>query len=155
MIDDTEKYLRDLSSFDPAIRNRATHELWGLWYKQAGEMAEVRLREGVHLIESRLLDKAEKLFLNLIADYPDFPEGHNKLATVLFLNGKFLDSIKECQSSLTLNPNHFGAWNGLGLCLYNIGRYDEAIASFQKALQIQPHSQNNLQLIARCRGKLN
>ena len=155
MVDDTDKYLRDLASGDPAVRDKATHELWGLWHKQAGQRAEERLMDGVRLIETRSLDKAEKLFLNLVADYPDFPEGHNKLATVFYLNGKFIDSIKECRSSLTLNPNHFGAWNGLGMCLYNLGKYNEAIESFQKALQIQPHSTGNRHLIARCRGKLN
>lgn len=152
---DEEKYLRDLADSDPKIRNKATHALWSRWYKQAGNHAESLLLQGVKLMEEKLLDKAEEVFLNLTVDFPNFSEGHNKLATVFFLNGKYKDSIKECQSSLSLNPNHFGAWNGLGMCLYNLGKYNEAIEPFQKALQIQPHATVNRQFIARCRGKLN
>ena len=154
-MDKAEKYLKDLASDNPDVRGRATSELWDMWYQEAGDVAESRLREGIHLMEARRFHEAEKHFVGLVADYPEFPEGHNKLATILFLNGKYKGSLKECRVSLNLNPNHFGAWNGMGMCLYNLCKYDEAISAFAKALAIQPHAMANRQFIARCRGKLN
>lgn len=154
-MDNAEKYLKDLASADPDIRSRATSELWDMWYREAGDEAETRLREGIHLMEAKKLREAEKHFAHLAGDYPKFPEGHNKLATIFFLNGKYKDSLKECRISLNLNPNHFGAWNGMGMCLYNLGQYNDAISAFAKALAIQPHAPANRQFIARCRGKLN
>jgi len=52
-------------------------------------------------------------------------------------------------------PYHFGALNGMGLCLFDLRRYEEAITYFQKALEIQPYAVNNHSYIARCRANLN
>lgn len=154
-MDQTEKYLKDLASDDPDVRRHATSELWDMWYREAGDEAETLLREGIHLMEAKKFHNAEIHFKRLAGDYPEFPEGRNKLATILFLNGKYNDSLKECRVSLQLNPNHFGAWNGMGMCLFNLGRYNEAIDAFANALAIQPHAKANRVFIARCRGKLN
>ena len=54
-----------------------------------------------------------------------------------------------------MNPNHFGAWNGLGLCHYQLANYPTAIKSFKTALSNQPYADFNKVYIARCRGQLN
>ena len=97
----------------------------------------------------------EKIFFELLRKYPSFPEAHNKLATVLYLKGNYAESVEECKTTLKMNPVHFGAWNGLGICLFNLGQYPEAIKCFKKALEIQPFAKNNRIYIARCRGNLN
>ena len=68
---------------------------------------------------------------------------------------KYNESIKECEIALEMNPNHFGAWNGLGLCHYQLANYPMAIESFKTALSIQPFADFNKLYIARCRGQLN
>ena len=47
---------------------------------------------------------AQKEFENLVVDYPEFAEAHNKLATVLYLQRKYNESIKECEITLKMNP---------------------------------------------------
>jgi len=69
--------------------------------------------------------------------------------------GKFEESVKECEEVLRRIPHHFGALNGMGLCLFDLQRYEEAIRYFQKALEIQPYAVNNRSYIARCRANLN
>lgn len=150
-----QKLLRDLKSPDSAIRTRATRDLWNYWHKEAGDGAEARLIEGVHLMERDRLEDAAQTFALLAEDFPGFPEAHNKLATVLFMLEQYKESIAECKIALHSNPDHFGAWNGMGLCLYNIGRFDKAIGSFEKALSIQPYAEINQIFIERCRRKLN
>ncbi len=154
-MNDLQKLLDDLKEPDPSVRKRATAALWLRWHEEAGEEATSRLQRGIQLLNENQLDDAEELFTVLASDYPEFSEAHNKLATVLFLNGNYALSIKECKTTLDLNPHHFGAWNGLGLCLYQTGHFQEAIRSFQQALEIQPYSQTNRVYIAKCRGKLN
>jgi tetratricopeptide (TPR) repeat protein len=39
---------------------------------------------------------------------------------------------------LKIDPNFKDAWNDKGLCLINLGRYEEAIACYDKALKIDP-----------------
>ena len=66
-----------------------------------------------------------------------------------------IQAIKECEVTLRMNPNHFGAWHGKGLCLYKLASYSEAIESFRSALKIQPYADINRVYIATCMGNLN
>ena len=43
-------------------------------------------------------------------------QGYNRRATVLFLLGRYQESIEDCQLVLELNPYHFGAASGMGMC---------------------------------------
>ena len=101
------------------------------------------------------LDDALMVFHALVDDCPDFTEAHNKLATLLFLMGQYDEAVKECEEVLQRIPHHFGALNGLGMCLYELKRFEQAIVVFQRALEIQPYAQINRTYIARCRASLN
>ena len=154
-MDKTEQYLEDLKSEDPAIREHATRELWILWHGQEGAEMEKELNEGTRLMDRQQHDEALEIFRSLVEKCPGFSEAHNKLATLLFMIGKFEESVKECEEVLRRIPHHFGALNGMGLCLFDLQRYEEAIRYFQKALEIQPYAVNNRSYIARCRANLN
>ncbi len=150
-----EELLKALKNEDPEKRKQATKALWSLWHGEAGESAKIKLNQGTAMMNSKKFSQAEEIFTNLISEFPKFAEAHNKLATLLYLEGEYLDSITECKVVLSLNSYHFGAWNGMGLCLFNLGKYAEAIHSFQSALEIQPFADVNRVYIARCRGNLN
>lgn len=147
--------LNDLKHEDPERRAQATQALWKIWYQEAGEPAEKEIHIGVALMESDNLLLAEKHFLRMVEIYPDFGEAHNKLATVQYMLGKYSAAIESCEKVTLANPHHFGAWNGAGLCKFQLGQFDEAIACFQNALDIQPYAEANSHYIARCRGNLN
>ena len=150
-----KEFLQDLLSKDSELRQTATRALWNIWFSLAGEKAESRIRNGTQQMDNRQYELAQQTFKDLVKDFPAFAEAHNKLATVLYIQRKYLQSIKECEITLQLNPNHFGAWNGHGLCLFQLARYTEAIKSFKKALIIQPYAEFNKVYIAKCRGQLN
>lgn len=152
---DPQQLLIDLKSPNPDTRNHATQELWLMWYREAGDEAEEELNRGTRLMGENHMDQAQQVFNHLITNFPDFAEAHNKLATLLFLMEKYEDSVFECEQTLKLNPNHFGALHGLGMCQYKLARYDQALKSFERALEIQPYADANRGYIARCRGKLN
>lgn len=65
-------------------------------------------------------------------------QAHNKRATVLYLMHRYEESIEACQLVLQLNPHHFGAASGMGMC--HLGREDHvaALAAFETALAINP-----------------
>ena len=150
-----KQLLKNLLSDNPQLRQTATRALWDLWLGQSGEKAEFRIRKGTKIMDIGQHELAQKEFESLVVDYPKFAEAHNKLATVLYLQRKYNESIKECEITLKMNPNHFGAWNGLGLCHYQLANYPTAIESFKNALAIQPFADFNKVYIARCRGQLN
>ena len=150
-----KELLQDLLSGNAQLRQTATKALWNLWLSQAGEKAESRIRTGTKQMDRRQYELAQQEFENLVMDYPKFAEAHNKLATVLYMQRKYVQSIRECQITLKMNPNHFGAWNGLGLCHYELAHYQKAIESFNTALTLQPYADFNKVYIAKCRGQLN
>ena len=150
-----EKLLADLHSQIPEQRQSATMALWSFWYIEAGELGELEIQKGVDLMDQKSPEQAQFHFESIIKKYPDFAEAHNKLATVLYITEDYEEAIKECEVTLGMNPNHFGAWHGKGLCLYKVARYSEAIESFKSALEIQPYADINRVYIATCRGNLN
>ena len=154
-MEDIKKLLSNLHSKAPDLRNSATMALWNYWYFEAGEVAESHIRKGEDLLSSKKFKEAQACFERVIETYPEFAEAHNKLATVLFLLGDYENSINECKVTLKMNPNHFGAWHGMGLGLFKLARYPEAIESFKSALEIQPYANINRKYIATCMGNLN
>lgn len=154
-MDKTEQYLEDLKNGDPAVRENATRALWILWHEQEGPVMEMELNGGTELMDRQQHDEALVVFQSIIERCPDFSEAHNKLATLLFMMGRFEESVKECEVVLQKIPHHFGALNGLGLCLFDLHRYEEAAQTFKKALAVQPYAETNRRYIARCRANLN
>lgn len=154
-MENIERLLNDLKSSDRKVRKQATQSFWIRWYQQCGPAAEQRLYEGIRHMDSGHLPQAREVFAELAEAYPEFTEAHNKLATVLYLEGEYESAIRECQVVVDRVPHHFGAWNGMGMCLFHLGRLEEAITCFQKALEIQPYAETNLRYIGLCRGKLN
>ncbi|KAL7532367.1 hypothetical protein ACHAWF_004113 [Thalassiosira exigua] len=112
-------------------------ELWTLWYGERGPMNERRLRA----IEETLVDpdiwpKAEKQYLSLIQEYCGSSDGDsdasslnlsnwvepaNRLATLLFLMGKYEESKKWCDKILSAKPWHIGALSGVVMICMRMG----------------------------------
>ena len=138
-----KEHLQNLLSDNSDIRQTATRALWDLWLCQAGGEAESRIRRGTQEMDKAHYEIAQEVFEGLVLDFPDFAEAHNKLATVLYMQRIYSQSINECEVTLKLNPNHFGAWNGLGLCHYRLAHYQKAIDCFKMALSIQPFAEFN------------
>jgi tetratricopeptide (TPR) repeat protein len=47
-------------------------------------------------------------------------------------------TCEDYEKLIKTNPNDYKAWYGYGVVLRNLGRYEEAIASLDKALEIKP-----------------
>lgn len=146
--------LADLKSSDEAIRERATEDLWRIWFEQKGVYGLTMLRRSQVLLESGQVEEAEALLTELIREQPDFAEAWNRRAVMYYLQGRFFKAIADCKEVIRLNPIHFGAWHGLGLSYAAVGRYTEAIQAFHEVLAIQPHALINQKLILECTARL-
>jgi adenylate cyclase len=75
----------------------------------------------------------------LIALYPNYADGHAQLALDLVYAGQPEESLKAIRRAMRLDPRHpfFYVWiQGQGYFLME--RYDEAIAEFQKVIEVNP-----------------
>lgn len=146
--------LAALQSEDPQERQEATQRLWDRWFSAKGEEArQILLRIG-QLIERKQLLWAEDKLTQLIHKFPDFAEAYNQRAIARYLMEQWEEAVEDCQRVIALNPHHFGAFHGLGICYMATEDYRLALTAFQQALAIQPFSQINRQLIAECLNHL-
>ena len=67
-----------------------------------------------------------------------FAEAWNQRATALYLRGDLASAYADAEEAFRLNPYHFGARSGMGLCKFGMRCYDEALMMFESTLEINP-----------------
>ena len=128
-----------LASDDAVLVGLAERALWEIWCRSGVPEVDAVLQEGMAAVERGNFDSAVALFTTVIRMAPDFAEGYNKRATTYYLAGQYRLAIADCEVTQRLNPLHFGAASGQGLCHAALGQFDEAAACFHRALAIHPH----------------
>lgn len=151
---DVQSLLEKLKSPDEEVRQRATHELWRRWFEQKGVTGLEQIRRAEVWLEAGEFAEAETVLTQLIHDLPDFAEAWNRRAVLYYTTRQFKKALEDCKRVVQLNPIHFGALHGMGLCYAALGNYREAIHAFRQALEIQPYSIENQRLILECTSKL-
>lgn len=126
---------------DPDARVWAAAEeaLWQIWCRSGDPETDRLLSEGTLSMSARDFGRALAQFEAVIARAADFAEGYNKRATTYYLMGEHEKSIGDCDRTLALNPVHFGAMSGQGLCYLALRRLEQALDCFRRALAVHPH----------------
>lgn len=117
-------------------------QIWNIWFHHdgTGDAVDSLLKRGRYAVASEQLEFAEKLYSQLIEVAPDFAEGWNRRATVRYMRGDFNGSIADIEATLRLEPRHFGAISGLGLCRIALEDLAGAARAFRDVLAISPHA---------------
>jgi len=113
--------------------------IWAIWGRSGDQTVDTLMAEGIARLEQGEPDFALELFDRVVQLAPDFAEGWNKRATTLYAMGQFEKSIKDIDKVLALEPRHFGALSGLGLCDVRLGKDREALAAFELAAAVDPN----------------
>jgi tetratricopeptide (TPR) repeat protein len=146
--------LEHLKHADAAVRQQATQTLWQIWFQQKGYYGLHKLERCQMLLEAGALQAAEAMLTEIVTDLPDFAEAWNRRAVLYYLQGNYKQAIADCQQALSLNPIHFGALHGMGLCHMALEEYPLAIQAFRQALEIQPYALENQRMILECMASL-
>jgi tetratricopeptide (TPR) repeat protein len=133
------KIAEQLKHEDVIVNQMAEHALWSIWFRCGSKEANNQLGRGAQALGRRDFDHAIEHFSNAVEIDPTFAEGYNQRAIVHYLQERYHDSIKDCKACIQLMPCHFGAWSGQGHCHAHLGQIRHAIASYEHALQINPH----------------
>lgn len=141
-----------LRDSDPVVRDLALNALWAIWFRADSPENNALLEEVRDLINHERLREAVDLATRLIERTPDFAEAYNQRAIALFFLDRFAESAADCRRTLRRNPYHVGALAGLGKCYIELGRRDAALATFQRALHLQPYDAGLRQTIAAIRA---
>ena len=88
------------------------------------------------------LNKAYETFSKVISLDPNWAEGWNKRATVLYMLGRHEESQEDINEVLKLEKRHFGALSGQGLVQIELKNYERAINSYKEVQKIYPSMQS-------------
>ena len=114
-------------------------KIWHIWMEHHDPEVESSMFQGVEAMKLQQFEQAFGHFSLLIKIAPDYAEGWNKRATVLYLMGRFKESEADVIRTLELEPRHFGALSGQGLIRIAIQDWTGAIYFLESALKINPH----------------
>ena len=114
-------------------------KIWNIWltHPTSEELTQL-LAKGSDLMSMGKLELAYEIFSTVIDSDPNWAEGWNKRATVLYLMGRFKNSLNDIDEVLKLEKRHFGALAGQGLVQTKLKNYEKAIISYQAAQKIYP-----------------
>jgi tetratricopeptide (TPR) repeat protein len=140
---------RRLKDRDPIVRSMAVRSLWAIWRRgDRPEHGEALLKVQA-LVGRGQFDDAIREATRLIAAAPGFAEAYNERAIAHFSAGRLAKSAEDCRRVLERNPYHFGALSGLAQCQLGLDQRADAIRTFRRALELQPHSDDLREIIAR------
>ena len=114
-------------------------KIWHIWMEHHDPEVESAMFQGLEAMKLQLFEQAFGHFSLLIKLAPDYAEGWNKRATVLYLMGRFKESEADVMRTLELEPRHFGALSGQGLIRIALKDWTGAIYFLESALKINPH----------------
>lgn len=123
---------------DLVAAQQVEFRIWDAWVKSGD--AEVDKLVGLAVVDMQDGNHADALAVLdvVVAKKPDYAEGWNKRATVLYLMGELDRSLADIRQVLLLEPRHFGAISGLGLIEVAKGDPKGAIEAYRKVIEIYP-----------------
>ncbi len=113
--------------------------IWSIWHVSGNQEIDRMMAAGLHAMARRDFRRALAAFDEITRNAPGFAEGWNKRATIHYLIGRFAESRSDIARTLALEPRHFGALSGLGLVHLALDEEEEALAAFDRALEIHPN----------------
>ena len=132
------------------IASKIESKIWKLWTTHPSEPTLTELlAEGSYYMSQNQLANAHEMFSKAIELDPNWAEGWNKRATVLYLMGKYELSQNDIDKVLSLEERHFGALSGQGLVQSALKNYQLAIDSYIEAHKIYPAMESPMIMIER------
>ncbi|MEP3345548.1 MAG: tetratricopeptide repeat protein [Litoreibacter sp.] len=129
-------------------------KIWAEWSKSGSASMDLLLMRGRRAMEAGDFSKAIEHLTALIDHAPEFAEGWNARATAFFNAEQYGLSIADIQRTLALNPNHFGAMQGLGRIMEELGNDADALTAYKAAAAIHPHREGLKETIERLEKKV-
>ena len=109
-----------------------------IWKESSNSDLRDKLDQGIaDMLESKH-ESALQSLTNIVAMDPSYSEAWNKKSTVHYMLGELHNSIEAAEKALSLDERNFQALAGRGLIEMDSSRYDKAIESFRKCLEINP-----------------
>jgi len=112
------------------------------WLDSGSDTVDVLMSRAAVALRGSKYGLALDLLDVVVTLKPDYAEGWNRRATVYYMEQDFGRSLADIERTLALEPRHWGALSGLAIIQRRIGEEDKALATFRRALEINPGLKN-------------
>ena len=138
--------LKKISNYSDA--KKIESKIWDLWITHPTKKSLTKLlAKGSEYMFQNQYASAHNVFSKVIELDPDWAEGWNKRATVLYLMGEYELSQSDIDKVLEIENRHFGALSGQGLVQTALKNYQKAINSYIEVHKIHPNMKSPLIMI--------
>lgn len=142
--------LRVLHSDEAAARELGRRALEHIWFHRAGKDAYRLLEHSHAAMEKKEFQRALAILDRMIDEHPTFAEAWNRRGAVYWELGNYEKSAADSERALALNPNHYGAMQGLGICRLQMGDVADACRYLRAALKVLPHDSATRDSLQKC-----
>ena len=153
-MDSVPALVKNLKNEDVRASFNTEMALWSIWSRSGQETVDRLLNTGKRSLKNEEFSEAVECFSKVIDIDPSFAEGYNQRAIAYFMLEDWENSLTDCIRTIELNPHHFGAYAGIGHIYLRLGKIDEAVDAYRKALSINPNLISIAETILRLRRVL-
>ncbi|MEM7206368.1 MAG: tetratricopeptide repeat protein [Pseudomonadota bacterium] len=130
------------STTSETIREETEDAIWTIWFASGSDEIDRMMEEARQAVQAGELRAAELIYSEVIEKAPLYSEGWNRRATVRYYQRDFDGSLDDIEQTLALEPRHFGAIWGMGMILGLQKNFPNAIAAFERLLEIKPNARD-------------
>ena len=137
-----------LASTDDADEGEAiVEEIWRVWLQSGRPEIDDLMQKALTLLQAGDPHQAVSLLDAIVERAPEWAEGWNKRATVLYVLDEYDRSLADIDKVLALEPRHFGALAGRGLIHIAREDYRAALEDYRRARAVNPFLQGAAEMI--------
>lgn len=112
--------------------------IWREWAYSGSDSIDLLMRWAGTAMGKQQFARAEDLLDQVVVLAPQYAEGWNRRATLYYQKQDFGRSIADIETTLALEPRHFGALSGLAAIMQHIGNDEAALKTWYRVLEIYP-----------------
>lgn len=118
--------------------NATARMIWREWSESGSRSVDLLMTWAARAMGAKDYAKAQDLLDHVIVLAPQYAEGWNRRATLYYVIDDFGKSLADIETTLTLEPRHFGALSGLAAIMQRLGREEQALEAWYRVLEIYP-----------------
>lgn len=121
--------------------------IWREWAVSGSRSVDLLMNWAARAMGTKEYAKAQDLLDHVIVLAPDYAEGWNRRATLYYTLDDYGRSLADIETTLALEPRHFGAWSGLAAIMQRVGKEEESLKAWYKVLEIYPANKQAQQAV--------
>lgn len=121
-----------------AVAHAAEDALWSIWFRACNPLGRQVLSKIAEHIRHGETENVVAMLTDLIRTHPHYAEAFHQRSQTHFLENNYDSALRDARRAFQLNPYHFGALANVANCYAALGRYAEALATYQRVLELCP-----------------